>query len=287
MTPFLSKNRIILITGICLIAAVTYFLVTKKSAPNQRLGSVQRQDLIQKVTIAGTVAPKRRTLVTTPYNGYVKQIFVQVGDAVKAGQPLVSVTQSLQSSEAVFPLRAPYAGTVVQVQKNEGENVKEGDINEYIMRIDDLSQFYVNATAPEIDRTKLAKGQETVIKVSALFNKSYKGKITELALAPKEKSGENQLDYPVRIEVLNKDEQLGSGMSVLVDIVTAKKENVLTLRHEYIHRKDDGSPYVVLATGEKQDIKLGMQNDEMFEIEGLNEKTQVQQVDFSALSAEK
>lgn len=251
-------------------------------------GTVVKQDLVQRVTIAGTLASKRRTLVAAPYNGYVKQIFVKVGDKVKPGQPLVSVAQSLQSSEPVFPLRAPYAGTVMHLQKHEGEYVKENDAGEFILRIDDLSRLYIDATAPEAERVKLKEGQDVVIKVSAVPTKTYKGKIVELTLAPQidpnqGRWGSKGSDYPVRVEVTDDDPAIGPGMSAVLDIITARAPGVLTLRHEFIFREDNDY-FVTTASGEKRKIEPGMQNDEAMEIRsGLREGERVRQVDFTLL----
>ena len=107
--------------------------------------TVKRQDLIQRVTIAGNIEPKRKTIVTAPFNGYVKKLYVRVGDKVKTGDPLVSVTQSLQSTDPVFPLRAPFAGTVVQVEKEEGEYVPKDSTTDYILRVDSLDELLVEA----------------------------------------------------------------------------------------------------------------------------------------------
>jgi multidrug efflux pump subunit AcrA (membrane-fusion protein) len=280
-----TKKTATVIVAVMLLAATALLLFSAGRESPQPLGRVERKDLLQRVTIAGTIVPRRRTLVTAPYNGYVKEVFVKVGDQVRPGQPLVSVTQSLQSQEPVFPLRAPYAGTVVHVNKQEGENVKEGDSNEYLMRIDDMTKYYVEASAPEIDRVKLKLNQEAVIKASAILDKSYKGVITELTLAPRQGQGRSQQEYPVRIEVSDKDDILGPGMSVVVDIITARRENVLTLRHEFVHRDENGFYFVIHANGERRPIQVGMQNEESFEIlDGIAEGQQVRQIDFASLA---
>lgn len=281
-----SLNKVLLLLGFAALFVAAIAFWPKRKDGGLTLGKVERKDLVQRVTIAGNVVPQRRTLVTAPYNGYVKQIFVSTGDQVKPGQPLVSVTQSLQSAEPVFPLRAPYAGTVVHVQKKEGENVKADDTNEYLLRIDDMSKLYVEASAPEIDRVKLVKGQETVIKASAVLDRSYKGVITDLSLAPKSgnNNNNNQQEYPVRIEVTDSDKSLGPGMSVVVDIITAKREKVLTVRHEFVQRDEEGNYFLRLKTGEKKSIKVGLQNEESFEVtEGAEEGMELQQMDFSSL----
>lgn len=288
MTLSKRSKQIAVCSLLALAAAVLFFTATSRKKGAETTGVVTRQELVQRVTIAGTIVSKRRTLVAAPYNGYVRQIFVEVGDKIKPGQPLVSVAQSLQSAEPVFPLRAPYAGTVVHVQKHEGEYVKEAD-TEYILRIDDLSQFYVQANAPEIDRAKLLNGLEAVIKASAVPTRSYKGKITELTLAPQAASqsggSRNQGgEYPVRIEILDADSKIGPGMSAVVDIITHREPNVLTLRHEFVVRDESGF-FVIMADGQKRKIEIGLQNEDVVQVRsGLSEKDEVRQVDFTDLA---
>jgi multidrug efflux pump subunit AcrA (membrane-fusion protein) len=258
----------------------------QESLTTDVVGVAVKEDLIQRVTIAGTVEPAKKTFVTAPYNGYVKQLFVKMGDRVKKGDPLVSVVQSLQSSENVFPLRAPFDGTVVQINKTDGEFVREGDRSDFILRMDDLSQFYVVGHAPEIDRVKVKVGQEALIKASAILDRNFKGVVEELSLAAREKEEWNRsqvVEYPIKIRITEQTASLHSGMSVVVDIVTNRRENVLTLRHEFIHRDKDRF-FVVLENGQQKDIKVGLQNENAFEvIEGLKESQKLKQVDFSRL----
>lgn len=255
---------------------------------SQESGKVIRDDLVQRVTIAGEVIPLRRSIITAPYNGYVKKIFVKVGDIVKAGDPIVMISQSLQSNSNEYPLRSPFKGTVVRIEKSEGEYVKEGDIKNFILRIDDLDKLYISSNAPEIDRSKIKLGQEAIIKASAILNRTYKGKITELSLSAREKeewSRSQVIEFPVKIELYDFDEKLKPGMSVIIDIITEKRSKVLTLKHEYIHHEND-KYFVILKNGTKKEIKIGLQNEESSEIlEGLKEGDLAKIVNFSELNS--
>ena len=77
------------------IYAIFHFGVDKNK--NIRLETVRKTDFIQKVTVPGTIIPFRQTIITAPYTGYVKKIYVKVGQKVNAGDPLVSVVESLQT----------------------------------------------------------------------------------------------------------------------------------------------------------------------------------------------
>jgi multidrug efflux pump subunit AcrA (membrane-fusion protein) len=285
MKNFLNKKIILGVLVLGAIGSVVYFRSSNTvSGRKNGYGTVVKQDMMQRVTIAGTVTPFKKTIVTAPYNGYVKKLFVKIGDKVKQGDPIVSVVQSLQAGDSSFPLRSPLSGVVVQIEKSEGEYVKEGDPKEFILRIDDSSKLYVVANAPEIDRVKVKAGQDAVIKASAIFSRKYKGVIRDLSLAAREKdqwSRSQVVEFPIRIEITDSDETIKSGMSVVIDVITAKKENVLTLRHEFIRRENE-KYFVVLASGKRKDIQVGIQNEEGFEIvSGLQEGERIKQIDFS------
>ncbi|MBF0208978.1 MAG: HlyD family efflux transporter periplasmic adaptor subunit [Oligoflexia bacterium] len=271
-------------------------------------GVVVREDLVQKVTISGVIQPKRKTVIVAPYDGYVGKLLVKIGDKVRSAQPLLTIDPTLiGNKETVYPLLAPFAGTVVQIRKSEGEFVKQSDPTNYIMRIDDLGRPYILADVPEIDRARLKLGQAALIRVTGLSvggtsegdgsdNGSYNGKISELALAPNEKdSGGGErggASYTVKIDILDANSKIMPGMSAISDVIIQKKDNVLTLRHEYIQKGEvvenkknkskENAYFVVMPNGSKRSIKLGMQNDDGAEIvEGLTEGEKVRIVDFS------
>ncbi|HVK61239.1 MAG TPA: biotin/lipoyl-containing protein, partial [Bdellovibrionales bacterium] len=140
MNRFGIRQTAILVIPILVVAAVWFFSgQTSSSRGSERVGTVAKGEVAQRVTIAGNVIPERRTIIIAPYEGYIQKLFVKVGDKVKAGDPIVMVAVSLTTPERIFPVRAPYAGTVVQVPKFEGEFVKT-DPAQFIARIDDLSR---------------------------------------------------------------------------------------------------------------------------------------------------
>jgi Cu(I)/Ag(I) efflux system membrane fusion protein len=151
-----------------------------------------------------------------------------------------------------------------------------------LVRIDDLTRLFVEASSPEIDVGKLKLGQEAVIKASAVLGRGYKGKIGHISLAAKEQKDwdKSRVEFPLLIEVMDKDPQIRPGMSAIIDIITNKIPGALTLRHEFI-QKDGDRYFVTTEKGEKKYIEVGIQNEEAFEIRsGLSENEKIRQMDF-------
>jgi RND family efflux transporter MFP subunit len=208
---------------------------------------------------------------------------------VKEGAPIVSLEQSLHSkNEEIYPLRAPFEGDVVQILHNEGEYVDVGKDNSPLVRIDDTTKLFITASIPETDIEKVKRGQKVVIKASAVFGKEYHGVITQIFGAATEKSNGashpgDRVEFQIRIAIEDKDERLRPGMSTIVDVITEKRHGVLALPHEFIEKENDGY-FITLVDGKRKSIKVGMQNDRMFEIQdGANEGDKVRMVDFAAL----
>lgn len=254
-----------------------------KGTTARKTAKVHRADVVRRVTVPGVVWPKRTATITPPYDGYVKRLLVKVGQKVSSGDGVVVMDETLFSRAQKFPLRAPIAGTVVQVLAAEGQSVRKGDDKSALLRVDDLTEIFVQADVPEIDYGQIHKDQEVVIKLSAVTEKSYKGRVLESSLAPKQKDGwrssRDAVEYQVRIQVLDPDSEIKPGMSALVDVIAAKKEKVLVLEHEFIHKTGD-KYWVELLNGEKRDITLGTQNEVLAEVKGLEEGTEVLAVDF-------
>ncbi len=287
----LFTNKYLWLAIVALIIGLVYstqFSRKKKSGrEGQSMTKVQKGELIQRSTISGVVTPLKKTVITAPYQGYIRSVFVKLGQNVKSGDPIASVAPTLVAGDTVFPLRAPFGGRVVQLNKANGEYVKASDSVDFIARIDDTSKMFIDANVPELDRVKMKIGLEAIVKASAILDRTYKAVVSELTFAAREQDRYGRttaVEFPMRLQILDFDEQLQPGMSVIVDIITLKKNNALMLRHEFIGREQN-SYFVTLADGKRQKIEVGTQNEEFSEIlNGVTEGQAVRKVDFSEIS---
>lgn len=287
----LLLNKVFLVLVLAFVAGLIYSKYSsssrKAAKDKSSLSKVEKGSLIQRSTIAGTVTPFRKTVITAPYQGYVRKVYVKLGDVVKSGDPIASIAPTLLSSEVVFPLRSPFAGKVVQLNKADGEFVKAADGADFIARVDDTSKMYIDANVPELDRVKMKLGLEAIVKASAILDRTYKGIVQEMSFAAREQDRwgrSTAVEFPMRLEILDFDQRIQSGMSVIVDIITLKLDDVLKLRHEYIGKEGD-SYFVTLQNGQRQKIQIGIQNEEFSEVKsGVSEGESVRKVDFSELN---
>lgn len=285
-----GRNNIIAIVLVSLLAGIGYSLLPSMTSDRgqgggkkgQRYGKVKRGDLVQRVTVAGMIHPLRRTVFVAPYDGYINRLYVKIGQKVAKGDPVVAITTSLQSLEQIFPIRAPFGGVVVDIEKMEGEYVGKDDQKKTIVRIDDQAKFFVVAKAAELDASRIKMGMEVEVRVNAFKHGPLKGVVREIDLAAVEADGwkEQQATFGVKVEVLDPPPELRSGQSAIVDIVIAKFKDVLYLEHEFINR-EAGKDFIITRKGKRKDIVTGRQSDLAMEIVGgLNEGEEAQQIDF-------
>src|SRR5688572_22753881 len=78
------------ILGAVLLIVVLWWAFGAGRPNNMRTAKVERGDLYQRVTVAGTVEPNKSAPITTPFTGYVQKLFVKVGQKVKANDPIVT-----------------------------------------------------------------------------------------------------------------------------------------------------------------------------------------------------
>ncbi|MEX0965727.1 MAG: efflux RND transporter periplasmic adaptor subunit [Bacteroidia bacterium] len=211
---------------------------------------------------------------------------------------------------------APVSGTVTLLAVESGERVvgttqMQGT---EMMRVSQLGAMEVKVDVNENDIIRVQKGDTAIIEVDAFPDEQFTGVVSEIANSAQTEgmSLDQVTNFEVKILVLarsyahlvdtqhSENSPFMPGMSAVVDIQTAKKENILTVpimavttyipdemtkddgeseekgqdkkvamrqnRQEIVYRFEDGE-------AKRQMIKTGVQDDEFIEvIEGLADK---------------
>jgi multidrug efflux pump subunit AcrA (membrane-fusion protein) len=88
-------KKIVIPVILVLVVGAVIFLKVKSSAKNGENGiklvRVERGDIVEKALAVGRVEPKREIGVKSQISGIVKKTYVEVGDKVRAGDPLFEI----------------------------------------------------------------------------------------------------------------------------------------------------------------------------------------------------
>ncbi|MDQ3393614.1 MAG: efflux RND transporter periplasmic adaptor subunit [Bacteroidota bacterium] len=140
---------------------------------------------------------------------------------------------------------APANGTVSKLNVEQGERVVGTSqmAGTEMLRIADLTQMEVRVDVNENDIIRISRGDTAIIDVDSYSHtkKKFKGVVTAIANTAKDKVSSDAItEFEVRIKILNdsfKDVIQGKrsaspfrpGMTASVDIITQKKNNILTI----------------------------------------------------------
>src|SRR5215510_5879659 len=176
-------------------------------------------------------------------------------------------------------IRAPIAGTVLELLVNEGDPVVP--LTSYqagtpLTTLADMSELLFKGTVDEIDVGKLREGMPTRIKVGAIPDANVDGKVSKIS--PKSKTAEGATLFDVEIDLLpGKDVVLRAGYSANADIVVREKQDVLLVPERLVAFADGKAsvevPGPAGAPPAKREIKVGLSDGMSVEVvEGLQEK---------------
>jgi HlyD family secretion protein len=343
--------------GVLLLAGgVTAALYSKSNSSKDKdlkTVPVTRGPVVEKALAVGAIRPKREIMVKSKISGIVRTSYREVGDKVRAGDPLFDIIpdptpmeltearreveialnvhdqaqkkfdrskslrdQGILSSQdweisdkeiqdakirlslateklaliekgrvkserlAVESIiRAPTAGTVLELLVNEGDPVvplTSYQAGTALTTLADMSELIFKGTVDEIDVGKLKEGMPTRIKVGALPDAHVDGRVAKIS--PKSRTAEGATLFDVEIDLLpGKDVVLRAGYSANADIVVREKKDVLLVAERLVTFADGkASVEVPGAAGTppvKREIKVGLSDGMSVEVaEGLQEK---------------
>ncbi|MBN1863512.1 MAG: efflux RND transporter periplasmic adaptor subunit, partial [Victivallales bacterium] len=159
-------------------------------------------------------------------------------------------------------------------------DVKVGmDINrkQVILTIPDMSDLVVDVDIPEQYRSRVKLSDKAVIVPESLPSLRFDGVVSEIASLPKNQIHWDPFSpkiYSSKIDIVERDPRLVSGMNVKVSIVNRVLERRLVVPVEAVHEKG-GKYFVYLKHDSKYreaDVEIGESNDSFVEIRsGLKE----------------
>jgi len=184
----------------------------------------------------------------------------QNGDDIEAAQARVTAAESVAGLAVI---NAPFDGTITSVYTNVGDEVNAG-IKAF--RLDDLSSYYIEVEIPEIDINRIEIGQEAEFTFDSILDKTYYGRVIEVAGAGSEEQGET--NFIVKLIMTDSDQEILPGMTASVSIMVTKLEDVLIVPTRAI-RLENGDIVVYALRNEKIEkvvIEIGASSDSYTQI---------------------
>jgi HlyD family secretion protein len=186
-------------------------------------------------------------------------------------------SENLTTVESI--IRAPIAGTVLELPVNEGDPVVP--LTSYqagtpLATLADMRQLIFKGTVDEIDVGKLREGMPARIKIGALPEAKVDGRVDKIA--PKSKTQEGATLFDVEIALIPAAGTiLRAGYSANADVVVREKPDVLLLPERLVTFKDGKATVEVAGAGDApptvREVKTGLSDGLSVEIaEGLQEK---------------
>lgn len=128
---------------------------------------------------------------------------------------------------------APLSGRVIALHAKEGEVVVSGTMNNpasIIGVIADLSEILAEVEVDETEVVKVRTGQEVVVKVDALPDREYRGRVVEIGSSGFHRPQQPDVTYfKVKVLLEEPDRDLLPGMSVRAEIEIATRSRTLVV----------------------------------------------------------
>jgi HlyD family secretion protein len=133
---------------------------------------------------------------------------------------------------------APMAGKVTRLNVEEGEIAIQGTLNRdaaILLTISDMSVLQTKVKVDETDVARITVGDSTLIEIDAFPDTTFIGKVVEISNSSVTRSatgaatGDQAVDYEVRVELVNPPTDTRPDFSATAKIVTASRTRALSI----------------------------------------------------------
>ncbi len=131
---------------------------------------------------------------------------------------------SAQSQVAKTQIRAPFRGTISKLDAKVGKIVSP---NTPEVTLIGTGAFEIESFIPEINVGLISVDDEAVVTLDAILEETFTAKVASIDIGESLRDGVST--YRTLLEFASTDERIRSGMTANVEIITEKKENVLSV----------------------------------------------------------
>jgi len=265
----------------------------KEEAPKYQVAILERGNLETSVLATGIVQPENRLELKPPIAGRVESLLVEEGQTVHQGQILAWLSSSeraalldaarakgpeeLRRWEGLFkptPLLAPLHGLIIVRSVVPGQVVSATDV---VLVMSD--HLIINTQVDETDIGQVRLGQKVEITLDAYPGTRIPGQVTRVAF--ESKTVNNVTIYEVRALPERVPEFMRSGMTANVKFMVERRESVVILPAEALHKEGKKNTVMVAnpedpETPRIREIQVGLSDGKRVEVlSGLGEGDQV------------
>lgn len=179
-------------------------------------------------------------------------------------------------------VKAPKNGMVMYAKLWGGRKLRVGDEvsrwNPSIATLPDMSVLVSETFVKEIDITKISIGDSVEIRIDALPDKIYTGKISKIANMGQELPGFDTKVFRVLIDLQENGKELKPAMTTDNRIIVENLDDVIKIPRDYLFGSDGISFVYLKKDGKtwKQQVITGMENEEEIVIRsGLREEDKI------------
>lgn len=174
-------------------------------------------------------------------------------------------------------LRAPFGGTVAEVNVAPGEQISSISPITLI----DVSRYVVKVTVDEVDVARVSVGQAAEVTIDALGGEPLRGTVTRIA--PQAQAGSEVTAYQVTLEVDPASRPVKPGMTASAAIIVDRRDDAVSVPVGAVRAENGQAVVSVVTTGADgkqtvtiQPVETGLQAGDRMEIRsGLSEGQQV------------
>ena len=203
---------------------------------------------------------------------------VEIASYVAQVNQALAAVELAQNNLNDYIIIAPKDGVVTFVNYKVGEQIGFSSggsgISKPAIAMLSKADFQIKVDVPESDIVKVKVGNKAKITLDAYGNSvEFLGEVISIDVA--ESVIQDVVYYKVIVRLETNANEIKSGMTANVDLITATKENVLVIPSRSIKEDDQGKKYVeTLSFGnpKRLDITTGLKGDEGTEVlSGLKE----------------